>query len=157
MMRMMVVAVLTSTSLISAGAATSAAEPDRVELSRTRHRVTFTGGPYYVPNWTDECPAIPIELCDVLELSVRTKTPTRVMVKVASDEGFADYNLRIRTSDGTVVREDLGTELDASVVFMHRPGAGPYMVEVVPYSQQTMAPGSWTGSSYHGVARLLTT
>jgi len=136
------IAVLAVSLLVAAAFApkTLAATPSSGALSPTTPALTYTSGPFYVPNQTGTATGTPLcnagAPCDDYTLNVAVPSGynagNNVSVNIAWPNPTADFDLYVLDSSGAVVASS-ATSNDPEVASFPA-ASGTYTVRVVPYT-----------------------
>lgn len=122
------------------------AEPDAGHLDRAHPSVSWTGGPFYASNPTQDnrCAGADRATCDLFVLTV--EAPQGWLVTVAT-ETVDDIDLVVYDRRGDFVAGSGGADGNELLAFRHDRRRAPYEVRVQPF---LVTPGT----TYNGDARL---
>ena len=142
---LVVIAVMSSFVLGRDAFVSYAAEPSEGTIASRNDEVTWSGGPFFVPN-PAACVGPLDPTCDHFILRIEDRRLKRILVAIAPDEGFEDddYDLFVYDDAGSLVGSNADGDGFESVIFENT-GAAYYEVRVQPWLVDS-------GSTYSGVA-----
>lgn len=149
-LRRLFATVLASVLLAGLSAPALAATPSSGQLTATQRTLTYSGGPFVLPNRTDplfgdgstqQC--VPeASPCDDFALTVNIPANMRgasVRVAVAADNGTSDFDVYVLDESGSYIAIGYNPGGTESTGFDVAPGTSHYTVRVTPYSNNASA------------------
>ena len=116
-----------------------AATPESGTVSPEQTSVTYTGGPYTIPNVSGAVGAVKcdaLDPCDTYTLNVNTPasygTDHQLKVSINWSNSAADFDLYVLDSNGNEVASSASSSDPETVILP--PNSGTYTVRVVPYA-----------------------